>query len=74
VSATTARAVSLEGAPPRKWLTLREAAVWTGLSAKTIARWKAEGRIRAKKTAERGGRELYRVADLDACIEQLDDA
>lgn len=60
--------------PARKWLTRVEAADYVGVSADTILRWKHAGRITAKKTAKRGGRDLYRVADLDAFIESLEDA
>lgn len=70
----TALAAGERRMPPRLFLTRREAAEACGVSVDTIRRAKNAGRLRAKKTAERGGRELYRVEDLLAWFEQLDDA
>ncbi len=60
--------------PARLFLNRREAAAACGVSVSTIARAKAAGHLRAKKTAVRGGKELYRLADLEAWFEQLTDA
>lgn len=59
---------------PRLFLTRREAAEACGVSVATIARAKASGALKAKKTAERGGRELYRIEDLRAWFDGLEDA
>lgn len=56
------------------FLNRREAAAACGVSPATISRWKNSGRLRAKKTAERGGRELYTPEDLKACVASLEDA
>lgn len=60
--------------PPRKWLNRIEAAQYVGLSPETVLRAKRAGHLVAKKTAERGGRDLYSVASLDAWVESMDDA
>lgn len=59
---------------PQLFLTRKQAAEACGVSPDTIARAKAAGRLRAKKTSARGGKELYRVADLEAWFESLEDA
>lgn len=56
------------------FLTRREAAEACGVSVDTIARAKNRGDLKAKKTAARGGKELYRVSDLEAWFDQLEDA
>lgn len=61
-------------APPRLFLTRKEAALACGVSVDTIRRAKAAGQLRAKKTAANGGKELYRVEDLKAWFDQLEDA
>ncbi len=59
---------------PKLFLTRKEAAAACGVSVDTIARAKHAGKLRAKKTATNGGKELYRVEDLQAWFEQLEDA
>ena len=56
------------------FLTRREAAEACGVSPDTIARAKNAGKLRAKKTADRGGKELYRVEDLQVWFDSLQDA
>jgi len=58
----------------RQWLNKAEAAEFLGLSKSTIARAKQAGKLPAKKTAGRGGRELYRVEDLLAWVDSMEDA
>lgn len=65
---------SIPGAPLRLFLTRREAAAACGVSPATITRVKNTGALKAKKTAARGGRELYRIEDLQAWYEGLEDA
>jgi DNA-binding transcriptional MerR regulator len=59
---------------PTLYLNRKEAAKACGVSPATISRWKNSGKLRAKKTAERGGRELYTPEDLKRCVESLEDA
>lgn len=59
---------------PKLFLTRKQAAEACGVSTDTIARAKAAGKLRAKRTASRGGKELYRVADLEAWFDSLEDA
>lgn len=59
---------------PKLFLTRKEAAEACGVSVDTIARAKQRGDLRAKKTASRGGKELYRVIDLEAWFDGLEDA
>lgn len=57
------------------FLTRAEAAEACGVSPDTIRRAKDSGHLRAKKTGENGGgKELYRVADLEAWFDSLQDA
>ena len=56
------------------FLNRREAAAACGVSPNTISRAKNAGLLKAKKTAERGGRELYKISDLEAWVEGLEDA
>lgn len=65
---------STKPAPARLFLTRREAAEACGVSVDTIRRAKNTGALRAKKTSARGGRELYRVTDLEAWYDGLADA
>lgn len=51
-----------------------EAAAACGVSERTLLRAKKAGRLRAKKTAARGGKDLFAVADLHAWFEGLSDA
>lgn len=60
--------------PPRTRLNRQEAAAWCGVSVDTISRAKKAGLLRAKRTSERGGRELFRVADLEAWMDGMEDA
>ncbi|GAA5143265.1 hypothetical protein GCM10023340_08270 [Nocardioides marinquilinus] len=60
--------------PEREWLTVHEAAAWTGLSVSSVRRAKHAGLVRAKKTAARGGRELFAVSDLRRWINGMEDA
>ncbi|ABL80090.1 MULTISPECIES: helix-turn-helix domain-containing protein [unclassified Nocardioides] len=66
--------ISVQGAPIRLFLTRQQAAVACGVSPATISRVKNTGALKAKKTAPRGGRELYRIEDLQAWFDGLDDA
>lgn len=59
---------------PRIFLTRKEAAEACGVSEDTIRRAKNAGKLRAKKTSEGRGKELYRIADLEAWGDSLDDA
>lgn len=59
---------------PPLFLTLREAAKVTGVSADTLQKNIHAGRLKAKKTASTGGKTLVRVADLEAWFEGLVDA
>ena len=73
---SSSKQVSEASLPAREWLTLPEAAAWLGLSPKTILRAKDDhtNPLFPKKTAVRGGKHLYRVADLRAWVEALPDA
>lgn len=59
---------------PKLFLTRREAAEACGVSVDTIARAKQRGDLKAKKTSQRGGKELYRVTDLEKWFDGLEDA
>jgi excisionase family DNA binding protein len=59
---------------PTLFLSRKQAAEACGVSTDTIARAVKAGHLRAKKTAARGGKELYRVADLEAWFDGLEDA
>ena len=59
---------------PKLYLNREEAAEACGVSPSPISRWKNAGRLRAKKTAKRGGRELFTPEDLRRCVESLEDA
>lgn len=59
---------------PRLFLTRKEAAEACGVSEDTIRRAKESGRLRAKKTGAKGGKELYSIAALEAWFEGLIDA
>jgi DNA-binding transcriptional MerR regulator len=60
---------------PRLFLTRREAAEACGVSEDTIRRAKDRGLLKAKKTGNAGGgKELYRIADLEAWFDSLADA
>lgn len=61
-------------AAPRLFLTRREAAEACGVSEDTIRRAKEAGRLKAKKTGPKGGKELYSIAALEAWFEGLVDA
>lgn len=56
------------------FLNRKEAAKACGVSVDTIARAQAQGKLKAKKTAERGGKHLYTLEDLKAWHASLDDA
>lgn len=56
------------------FLTLKQAAAVTGVSADTLSRNIHAGTLRAKKTAATGGKTLVRIEDLSAWFDQLDDA
>lgn len=58
----------------RLFLTRKEAAVACGVSEDTIRRAKAAGKLKAKKTSEVRGKELYRVRDLEDWFDTLNDA
>ncbi|WP_370246940.1 helix-turn-helix domain-containing protein [Nocardioides sp.] len=60
--------------PARKWLNRIEAAQYVGLSPDTILRLKRAGKITAKRTAARGGKDLYSVESLDAWVDSLEDS
>lgn len=59
---------------PRLFLTRKEAAEACGVSEDTIRRAKEAGRLKAKKTGSKGGKELYSIAALEAWFEGLIDA
>lgn len=63
---------------PRLAYTRREAAELCSVSVDTIAKAKARGELKAKRlTADEsraGGKELYRLADLEAWLNSLADA
>lgn len=69
-------AVSKGQVPPRKWLTVKEAADWCGLHPDTLAeKARVPGSpIRRKREHARGSKHLYNVASLDAWIESWEDA
>jgi excisionase family DNA binding protein len=56
------------------FLTLKQAAAVTGVSADTLSKAIHAGRLRAKKTASTGGKTLVRLSDLDEWFEGLIDA
>ena len=61
-------------ADKRRFLTVKEAAAISGVSADTLHRAIRAGHLHAKKTASIGGKTLIRVADLDAWFDGLVDA
>lgn len=65
-------------APLRLAYTRREAAEMCGVSVDTIRRAKAKGDLKAKRLtsdeSRAGGKELYRLEDLQAWLEGLADA
>ena len=56
------------------FLTLKQAAAVTGVSADTLAKNIHSGDLRAKKTAATGGKTLVRVSDLEEWFDGLVDA
>lgn len=58
----------------RRFITLKDAARITGVSAETLNRAIKAGKLRGKKTAATGGKTLVRVSDLDDWFEGLIDA
>lgn len=56
------------------FLTLKQAAAVTGVSADTLAKNIHAGRLKAKKTAATGGKTLVRIADLEEWFSELLDA
>ena len=56
------------------FLTLRQAAAVTGVSADTLSKAIHVGNLRAKKTARTGGKTLVRISDLEEWFEGLVDA
>lgn len=58
----------------RLFLDRKEAAKVCGVSVDTIRRAQHQGLLRAKQTGKDGGKTLYRVADLEAWFERLEDA
>ena len=56
------------------FLTLKQAAAVTGVSADTLSRNIHAGTLRAKKTAATGGKTLVRIEDLETWFEGLEDA
>lgn len=59
---------------PRLFLTRREAAEACGVSEDTIRRAKEAGRLKAKKTGTKGGKELYSIGSLESWFDGLVDA
>lgn len=59
---------------PKISLNVREAAAAMGVSVSTIQRAKRAGKLKAKKTAQSGGRELYDPAELKRWFDGLEDA
>lgn len=68
--------MSKKALPPteRKFLTVPEAAVAVGLSADTLHRHIRAGKLKARKSAETGGKTLVRVDALDAWFDGLPEA
>lgn len=64
----------MSAAVEAKFLTLKEAAKVTGVSADTLTRAIHNGKLKGKKTAKNGGKTLVRVSDLDAWFDGLVDA
>lgn len=62
--------------PPRKWLTLKEAAEWVGMHPDTLAEnaRRPGTKIRRKRQHDRGSKHLYSVESLEAWIESWEDA
>ena len=56
------------------FLTLKQAAAVTGVSADTLAKNIHAGDLRAKKTAATGGKTLVRISDLEEWFDGLVDA
>ena len=61
-------------ATPPMFLTLKQAAAVTGVSADTLAKNIHAGHLKAKKTATTGGKTLVRVSDLEEWFDGLVDA
>ena len=53
----------------RPWLTASQAAARLQVSAKTVARWAAEGRLQHRRTL--GGHRRYDPALIDALVDAL---
>lgn len=72
----TAKATRLE--PPRLALDIKDAAAACGLSVSTLDRAHKAGLLKAKRsgTAERGrgAKRVFRVRDLEAWLDSLEDA
>lgn len=64
----------MNSASPRLFLSRREAAAACGVSEDTLRRAKEAGRLKAKKTGPKGGKELYSIAALTAWFDSLNDA
>lgn len=58
----------------QRLLDRRAAAKVYGVSVDTIRRAQHQGLLPAKQTGKDGGKTMYRVADLEAWSEQLEDA
>jgi excisionase family DNA binding protein len=52
--------------PPEPYLSRREAAVYLGVSVRTLERWTSDLGMPARKV---GGRWLYRRSELDAWVD-----
>lgn len=59
---------------PKLFLNRNEAATACGVSPATISRAKNAGKLKAKKTAKRGGRELFSIQALEAWVNAMEDA
>ncbi len=75
-AAKTRRSRESGEVPPRKWLTVDEAAAWIGMSPDTLALYaRVPGSpIRRKRQHDRGSKHLYNVESLDAWVESWEDA
>lgn len=58
-----------EDADRRALLTPREVAAMFGVSVRTVTRWMNQEKLRAAKTP--GGRNLFRVSDIDAFLQRV---